>query len=360
MTYRVGISGLGRGVGPARIFALMPDCKVVAGCDPDAAARQRFEAQFPGAKGFADYNAMLRAGLDIVFVGTPMPLHREQTVAALEAGGHVLQEVTLANTIEECREILEAVKAHPRQKFMLAENNCYRAPSGCAALLSWQKMWAKGWLGQFMSAEAEYIHDIRPLLRRPDGSPTWRAKRPPIVYCTHSLGPLLKVTGERCVTACGMHCGNKLEPELGHLDFEVAIFQTSSGGVIKVLRAQAVAREPAMHYYSLYGTKGCLETTRPPASPLQTNAYFEDIPHVRTMIPLPLGENVPGAPSAATQGGHGTLEYYMVQDFMESVRNDTPPPLDIYAALEMTLPGLCAHESAMRGGEPVAIPDWRG
>ena len=39
MAYRVGISGLGRGVGPARIFALMPDCTVVAGCDPDPAAR---------------------------------------------------------------------------------------------------------------------------------------------------------------------------------------------------------------------------------------------------------------------------------------------------------------------------------
>jgi predicted dehydrogenase len=354
LTYRVGISGLGRGVGPARIFALMPDCTVAAGCDPDPVARQRFEAQFPGAKAFAEYEAMLDAGLEIVFVGTPMPLHREQTVAALKAGCHVLQEVTLANTIDECREILDAVKAHPRQKFMLAENNCYRAD-----ILAWQKMWAKGWLGAFMYAEAEYVHDIRSLLRRPDGSPTWRAKRPPIVYCTHSLGPLLKITGERCVTACGMHSGSKLEPELGHLDFQVAIFQTASGGVIKVLRAQAVSREPAMHYYSLYGTKGCLETSRPPAPHLQTHAYFEDIPNVRTMIPLPLGESVPGAPAAATQGGHGTLEYFMVQEFMESIRNDTPPPLDIYAALDMTLPGLCAHESSLQGGQPIEIPNWR-
>jgi len=354
MSYRVGISGLGRGVGPANIFALMPDCTLAAGCDPDPGARERFGAQYPSAALFADYETMFSEGLDIVFVGTPMPLHRDQTVAALNAGCHVLQEVTLANTPAECRDILEAVRAHPRQKFMLAENNCYRAD-----VMAWQEMWAQGLLGDFLYAEAEYVHDIRNLLRRPDGSPSWRAVRPPIVYCTHSLGPLLKVTGQRCTTACGMHSGSRLAPDLGHLDFEVGIFQTASGGIIKVLRAQAVAREPAFHYYSIYGTRGCLETSRPPVSPVRTHAYFASTPHLRSMIEMPLGEDVPGAPGAAARGGHGTIEYFMIRDFMESIRHDLPPPIDIDAALAMTLPGLCAHESAMNGGQPVPIPDWR-
>src|SRR5436309_1503083 len=50
MSYRVGISGLGRGVGPARIFELMPDCTVAAACDLDPAAQERFGEQFPGAR----------------------------------------------------------------------------------------------------------------------------------------------------------------------------------------------------------------------------------------------------------------------------------------------------------------------
>ncbi len=49
----------------------------------------------------------------------------------------------------------------------------------------------------------------------------------------------------------------------------------------------------------------------------------------------------------------------MVQDFMASVRDNTPSPIGIDAALDMTLPGLCAHQSALQGGAPVAIPDWR-
>ena len=352
--YKVGIAGLRRSVGPAHIFAIMPECEIAAGCDPDPGALEYFGQQFPGAKLFTNYQAMLEMGLDIVYVGTPMPAHRDQTVAALEAGCHVLQEVTLANTLQECRDIYEAVKAHPKQKFMLAENNCY-----LGHIMSWQEMWAQGKLGQFMYAEAEYVHDIRSLLKKADGSPTWRAARPPIVYCSHSLGPLLKVTGERCVTACGMNTGSKLEPELGHIDFGVGIFQTSSGGIIKVLRAQAVAREPAMHYYSIYGTKGCLETSRPPTAPIQTNAYFEEIPHLRNMIQMPLSGDVPNAPKEATMGGHGTVEYYMIRDFIQCVRQDTPSPIDIHAALAMCLPGLCAHESALQGGKPIAIPDWQ-
>lgn len=352
--YRVGIVGLRRSLGPARIFDLMPDCEIAAGCDLEGAALDGFGAEYPGARLFTGYLDMLEAGLDIVYVGTPMPAHRDQTVAALEAGCHVLQEVTLATSLDECRDILRSVRAHPRQKFMLAENCCY-----WAHLRAWKQMWKQGLLGEFMYAEAEYVHDIRSLLRRPDGSPAWRASRPPIVYCTHSLGPLLQVTGERCVSAVALHGGSRLEPELGGIDIEVALFQTSSGGAIKVLRAQAVARQPHFHYYSIYGTQGCLETSRPPVAPLQTNAYFESLPDLHNMLEMPLREDDPSAPPEAARGGHGTAEYFMIQDFMDSVRRDTPPPLDIYAALDMSLPGLCAHASALDGGRPVAIPDWR-
>jgi hypothetical protein len=49
----------------------------------------------------------------------------------------------------------------------------------------------------------------------------------------------------------------------------------------------------------------------------------------------------------------------MAVEFMTAVRQGTSPPIDIHAALEMSLPGLCAHQSALQGGKPVPIPDWR-
>jgi len=353
--YRVGVVGLYRGLGPARVFDLIPDCDVVAGCDIDAGALERFGALFPQARQYSAYDDMLAHGLDIVFVASPVPLHCQHTVAALEAGCHVLQEVTLAANIDECRQILAAVQAHPRQKFMLAENCCY-----WAHILSWREMWGQGLLGGFMYAEAEYIHDTRYLLRQADGSPTWRASMPPIHYCTHSLGPLLKVTGERCVAASGMSVtsGTGDLPVRVKSGTEVAILQTASGGAIKILVAFGITREPMFHYYSIYGTDGVLETSRPPTSPLRTNAWLDSVPHLNNMIEMPITENVTDAPPEATQGGHGTAEYMMIQDFVACIRDDTPPPLDIHAALRMALPGMCAHQSALQGGQMVEIPDW--
>lgn len=353
MSYRTGISGVRRGGSLARVFPLLPDCQVVAACDPDPVALESFGSRFPEARRVGTYEDLLGLDLDVVVVASPVPQHARQTVAALAAGCHVLQEVCLAATVAECRQIYEAVQAHPDQRFMLAENCCY-----WAHILSWREMWQQGDLGELQYAEAEYIHDVRGLMHRPDGAPTWRATLPPIHYCTHSLGPLLKVTGARCVTACGLATASRLDPGADHQDLEVGIFQTDGGATIKILAGFRVVREPAFHYYSVYGTRGCLETARPPAA-LRTHAYLDRVPHLQGMLEIPLGTDVPRAPAGAGAGGHGTAEYYMVRDFMEAVRAGSEPPIGIQAALDMSLPGLCAHQSALQGGAPVGIPDWR-
>lgn len=352
--YRVGISGVRR-LGPARMFELMDDCQLVAACDPDAQARGKMAEERPGIRVYRDLDAMLASGIDIVYVSTPMPLHAEQTVTALRAGCHVLCEVTLGSTIEHCRAIHDAVVAHPRQKFMMAENCCY-----WAYILAWRELWRKGLLGEFQYAEADYVHDLRSCLTGPDGKPTWRASRPAITYCSHSLGPILKVIGQRITSVVCLQTGNALTPDLPeHHDIMAALFTTSGGGIIKLLRAQAVAREPYYHWYSIQGTRGCLETTRPQHGPVRTHAWFQDVPHLDGMMAMPLGESVRDAPPEAAEGGHGTIEYLMVRDFVDSIRHDTTPPVDIYTALDMTLPGLCAAQSADLGGQPVAVPDWR-
>ncbi|MHB0875811.1 MAG: Gfo/Idh/MocA family protein [Anaerolineae bacterium] len=353
MTYRVGVVGFRRGSGPSEVFGALPDCEIAAVCDIDGRALDHARERFPGAALFTDYEEMLGHGLDIVLVASPVPLHAQHTIAALQAGCHVLQEVTLATSVEECHGILDAVLSRPRQRFMLAENCCY-----WGHVAAWATMWRQGLLGEFMYGEAEYVHAIGALLRDAQGNPTWRASLPPIHYCTHSLGPLLMVTGRRCVSAVGLGTGSRLNRDLGSTDLEVGLFQTDNGGVLKVLCAFGIVREPMFHYYSLYGTKGVLETARPPAD-LQTNAYLEAMPNLHGMIRMPQNYDVPGVPAEAYLGGHGTAEYFMVRAFMDAVRSGTPPPVDIYAALDMALPGLCAHESALHGGTPVPVPNWR-
>jgi predicted dehydrogenase len=107
-TLRVGVAGAGIGVNYAEAFQRIPDVEVVALC---AASAQRAgpAAERLGITGvFTDFDAMLEAlELDIVAVATPNHLHHEMTIAALEAGAHVLCDKPLAMNAEQAFEMLD-------------------------------------------------------------------------------------------------------------------------------------------------------------------------------------------------------------------------------------------------------------
>ncbi|MFO8078706.1 MAG: gfo/Idh/MocA family oxidoreductase, partial [Armatimonadota bacterium] len=60
-----------------------------------------------------------------------------------------------------------------------------------------------------------------------------------------------------------------------------------------------------------------------------------------------------------TAGGHGTSEYFMCNDFVRCITDDTAPAIDVYRGLDYSVPGICAHISAENGSEPVEVPDFR-
>ncbi len=347
---RVGIAGLRRGAALLRVLAHEPRATLAAVCDTDANRLQAVAREHRIPAAFSDYRKFLSAGLDLVVVATPMPCHAAHSIAALEAGAHVLCEVPAVAQLAEAESLVRAAEAAPGL-YMLAENCCY-----WAFVESWHTLVAGGRLGEPTYAEAEYVHDCRGMLREPDGAPTWRAALPPIVYCTHSLGPILKVIGGRCVTAVGMNSGSRLSPELGTLDLGVGLFQTDRGVPIRILCAFGVARQPAFHAYTVYGTRGCLER---PRQKDETIAYFDDVPELTGMMTLPLGIQHRNAPRHALAGGHGTAEYAMIRSFLDAISEGLPSPIDVYAALDMSLPGLCAHESALQHSAPVPVPDFR-
>jgi predicted dehydrogenase len=352
---RVGVAGLRRGLALLRMFRPHPCAEVTAVCDPDAARATTIAAEHQVEGVYTTFDAFLDHGLDIVVVASPLPLHVSQSIAALRAGAHVLCEVPAVASLEEAEQLVAAVR-EASTLYMLAENCCY-----WAFVESWQAMVDAGRIGEPMFAEAEYVHDCRGMLRNPDGSPTWRAFLPPIQYCTHSLGPVLKAIGGRPVSAIGLSTGSRLTPEFGTIDMQLGLFRTDRGVPIKILCGFGVVRQPSFHSYVIYGTRGCLERPRPGgSSPVEeTLAYFEDIPEMAGMATLPLGVRHPRAPAHASTGGHGTAEWAMVNAFLEAIVEGGRAPIDVHAALDMTLPGLCAHFSSEQGGVAVDVPDYR-
>jgi len=355
-TYRVGLVGAQRGVGLTSQFGVHPDTEVTALCDLNEARLAGVAEDFkvPESGMFTSYDAFLEAPIDIVVVGTPIQLHAEQAIKAMESGKHVLSEVTAAWTIEECGQIVDTVKKTGRT-YMLAENMCY-----VHYIREWKEWVRQGRIGDIFYAESEYIHDIRRLLwDESSGEAFWRLERPPIYYCTHSLGPLLMLMEDRVVRATGAHAGYRVVPNRGPscLNMEVALFETEKGAIIKILRSQVAPREPGMHYYSLYGTKGFVENDHGNGwEGGKGKLFIEGEMDEYEVIDCPNAD--PAATPEQMRGGHGSSEHFLVTDFVEALQTDSRPPIDVIRGMDFTVPGICAHESAMNRGTWVDVPHF--
>lgn len=361
MPYRVGLIGARRGSSLVRPFETFPETTIAALCDLDEARLQATAQalEVDDQHCFTRYEDMVASDIDIIVIGTPIQFHAEQAIQAMEAGKHVLSEVTAAYTLEDCQRLIDTAQRTGRT-YMMAENTCYYH-----FIRQWQGWIQQGRLGNLFYAEAEYIHNIQALLHNESsGENYWRIHRPPIYYCSHSLGPILMLMDDYIVQAMGLHTGFGIMPDLGPgcLNMEVALFKTQKGAVIKLLRSQVAYREPPMHFYSLYGTKGSVENDRAGGhhGVGQGKLYIhgEHDPKAGfAAIECPIADAA--APPEALSGGHGTSEYYLVRDFINAIQQGRQPPIDAIRAAEFTAPGICAHESAMQGGAWIDVPQFR-
>ena len=352
---KLKVGHVGGRTGYAHLFNDHPRTETVAVCDvdPEALEKTRTTLGLKRSQCFQDYDDFLKADLDIVVVGTPIPFHAEQSIKALESGKHVLSEITAANNVNDCERLVQAVK-RTGMKYMLAENMCY-----VHFIQEWKKMIQEGKLGKIYYAEAEYVHQIKRLLKDLEtGKLLWRASRPPIHYCSHSLGPLLMMLDDRVIKATASGKGMNIMPgvEIGAIDMQIALFETKKGVTIKLLRSQVVTREPPFHYYTIYGTKGCVENTGFRSGAYKGLLYIEGEDKVAREIDCPVSD--PNAPEEAKRGGHGTSEYYLIRDFINSIDNDTEPPIDVVRGVDMTLPGLLAQEAVIKGNVWLDVPHF--
>jgi len=344
---KVGMVGIGRATAYGKLFTESPLTEVTALCDfnEEKLAQSAADFSLSDKQVFTKYDDFLNADMDIVVLGTPMPYHAEQVVKGLAAEKHILSEVTAASDLQGCRDIYKAVMSS-KKKYMMAENCCYMAFA-----MDWMNIVKEGRLGKVYYAEADYVHEIRDRVRDATGTEQWRTTRAPIHYCSHSLGPILQCLEPddyivRC-TASGKDATIMPGDGAGYIDMQVALFQTKNGVTIKVLRSSVATRKTPLCTYSIYGQKGTLEGSRTGYDGMGLR-YIEG--EDEACVPMEVCTSDKNAPEEAKLGGHGTCEYFLVNDFLSSIINDTKPPIDIVRALDMSVPGLVAHECAMEGG----------
>ncbi len=360
--YKVGLAGVRRGGNIVRALENHPQCEIRALCDinTDSLQKQGREFNVPDSRMHAEFDDFVNEDIDVAVIATPIEHHAEQSIAAMESGKHVLCEQTAAYTIKDCRKIIEVAKRSGKT-YMMAENYSF-----FHCVLEWKKMIEAGRLGKIYHAEGEYLHEITHLLVDPEtGEKKWRYPRAPIWYCGHSLGPLLFLMQDRVVKATGVTPGKNMHPDqdsVSFLDMETGLFQTEKGAVIKILASQTVKRYQSskpkyLTWYSLYGTKGFVENGRDPHE--NGLEWVEDVDSKQDgarHVDTPFSD--PNAPPEARHGGHGTGEYSMINHFIDALDKGTLPAFNAVQAAEVTAPGLIAHESAMKGGRWIDVPQF--
>jgi predicted dehydrogenase len=91
----------------------LPNCEFVAVCRSNFSLAESFAKEFGAKKSFADWRELIAdKEIDAVYIATPVFLHAEQTIAAANAGKHILCEKPLALNVKECDEMIAACKAN--------------------------------------------------------------------------------------------------------------------------------------------------------------------------------------------------------------------------------------------------------
>src|SRR5574340_775432 len=143
----------------------------------------------------------------------------------------------------------------------------------------------------------------------------------------------------------GLGQGHRILPQHiapGTIDIQVALFETAKGMIVKMTRSSLVPRHPMIHYYTLQGTKGFVETDR--MGPTEGLLYVQGEMERAQRFPVSFVDE--SLPEGARAGGHGTAEYGVLQDFLKALETGTKPPLDEVRAMDLCLPGLVAQASA--------------
>ena len=337
---RVGIAGYGMCAFGAQFgFQNHPNVEVVAVTDliPDRCAQL---AKVCGAKKtYPSCEEMIDDDqIEAVFIATDAPSHARLSVAALERGKHVAAAVpAVFGSLEDADRLFEAVQKSG-MKYMMFETSYFHAD-----LYRWHQQYQAGHMGKLVYSEGEYFHYFgkplgayNPKTRAVDPN-GWRKGLPPQWYPTHATAYYVGIGGG-AFTEVSCMGNSSIVPHLqaqnndyrNPFGSEVALFRTSEGGMSRM----AVCWDmPSAHGEQgrIYGQKN---------------------------VGLEIDFRKPPLPPGVESGGHGGSHGHLTNEFVEAILRDRKPWVDVAQSLNMTVAGIVAHQSALRGGELLKIPRY--
>ena len=414
MKVKIGIVGYGYfSKNFVELFEKHPDVEKLCVAELVPERREEIRRDHPKAEIFSSYEDMLEHKADINCVGifTQRHLHAKMVIQALKAGKNVFSAVPIACTIEDIEEIVRLVEK-TGLIYMMAET-CYYYPDAIFC----REKYKEGAFGKFTYAEAQYYHDIREMYHdfSHSGGPNWKrvAGIPPMFYPTHSISEIFPAIGQHAVKVSCMGYrddfpddiyGEKRNDFENPFSNETAIFRMSGGGVVRINEFRRVGiNKPSTYITCFYGEQGAYDR-------IADKFYFQTAPYIdrngntpqRTLTDVsdlllpthykkmrsgeikigvhnqPWGDlskvsvdvifggadiqdkaRLPKSLRTESNGAHHMNSHpYLVDDFCRAVVEEKLPPNNAWDAARYMVPGLVAHQSALKDGELLEVPDF--
>jgi predicted dehydrogenase len=338
---RVGIVGNGAcNFGSAFGFQNHPNVTVAAVSDlfPDRcsglAKDCRCEKTYPSLEELVKDDR-----IEAVFVATDAASHARHCIEVMKHGKHVATAVpAVFGSIEDAHKLFETVQS-TGLKYMMFETSAFH--EDCYAM---RQIYRAGGFGKLFYSEGEYFHYM------PNGLPSykdWRKGLPPQWYPTHANAYYVMVTDGRFTEVSCLGIPSKMknyQPEnnayKNAFSTEIALLRTSEGGTARMAESFDTPG---------FGNEaGRVRGQRGSMTGMTYDGLEKTLPDLSR----------PPLPQTVEPGGHGGSHGLLMNEFVSAILENRKPMVDVVAALHMTVAGVVAHQSALKDGELMKIPQF--
>src|SRR5579871_6561272 len=361
----VAMIGLGFGAEFIPIYQAHPGANVYAICQRNQEHLNMIGDRFKIEKRFTNYADVLKdPNVDFVHINSPIPDHAPMSMQALKAGKHVMCTVPMATTVEECRQICDLVK-QTGLKYMMAETVVYSRE-----FLFIKELYDKGELGKIQHLAASHPQDM-------DGWPAYWEKMIPMHYATHVVSPCLGlVNGRAEYVSCfgsgtvrddiAQKSGNKYAVESCHIKIK------DTDLTAHIWRFLYDVARQYRESFDVYGTKKSFEWTLVEGEPHVIHTAKKPEPEIPSKVEVPdFAHRLPEPIRKFTKsiqdaehlsfiqgGGHGGSHPHLVNEMISALSGNRDPWPNAPLSANWTCVGILAHESALKGGAVVPLPEF--
>lgn len=283
--------------------------------------------------------------LEAVYVATDAPSHFDHCMKALKSGKHVACAVpAVFGSLEQAEELFETVMKTGKT-YALFETSCFHDD-----LYAARKIYQAGGFGKMVYSEGEYYHYG---VASADSYKNWRQGMPVQWYPSHATAYYTCVTGNSfldvsCVGIKSLQTDRFSKNGRYHNDLgtEIAFYKTSEGGAARM----AIS----------FDTPGpCDEMGRNRGQIGSFYGAYEGIDPVMNETIAKMNLKKPALPPNMPAGAHGGSHGYLTNDFIDAILRERLPEVNIAIALNSTVCGIVAHQSALKDGETMKIPQYK-